>query len=65
MECVNITIDAAVGNSNVTLNEGKQFITQVKVGADKEPVNFTISDSSIVKCNGTLAIPSGAESVIG
>lgn len=61
---VNITIDTAVGNSNVTLNEGKQFITQVEVGADKAPVNFTISDSSILSVNGTLVIPSGAESVI-
>ena len=61
---VNITINAPVGNSNVTLNEGKQFITQVEVGDMKAPVNFTISDSSILNVNGTLVIPSGVESVI-
>lgn len=61
---VNITINAPVGNSNVTLNEGKQFITQVEVGDMKAPVNFTISDSSILNVNGTLVIPVGVESVI-
>lgn len=51
-------------DGSVNLNSGKQFIVQIELDGHKLPVNFTINDGSNLSVYGTLALPSGANSVL-
>lgn len=59
-------------DGSVILNTGKQFIVQVKLQVKLEeelkdiklPVNFTINEGSYLGVYGTLAMPSGTNSVL-
>lgn len=58
---VDIVVDA---NSEVVINEGKQFIMQLTYGGDTHQIRLTVSEGATLDVDGALAVPSGSNGIL-
>ena len=60
-EVVNIVVDK---DSEVVINEGKQFIMQLPYNGETYQIQLTISEGATLNVDGALAVPTGSKGIL-